>query len=60
MAEFVRVAAIADVSPGHGMVAEANGTTLALFNVEGTIHASTTPAVIEMVPWGRESWKATL
>jgi nitrite reductase (NADH) small subunit len=39
MAEFVRVAAIADVSPGHGMVAEANGTTLALFNVEGTIHA---------------------
>lgn len=39
MAEFVRVAAIADVKPGHGIVAEANGKTLAVFNVDGMIHA---------------------
>jgi nitrite reductase (NADH) small subunit len=39
MAEFVRVAASADVKPGHGIVAEANGKTLAVFNVDGTIHA---------------------
>jgi nitrite reductase (NADH) small subunit len=39
MAEFVRVAAIADIAPGHGIVAEANGTPLAIFNVDGTIHA---------------------
>ncbi|MFY4730089.1 Rieske (2Fe-2S) protein [Nitrospira sp. BLG_2] len=39
MAEFVRVAAAADVKPGQGIVAEANGKTLAIFNVDGTIHA---------------------
>ena len=39
MAEFVRVAAAADVKPGQGIVAEANGKTLAVFNVDGTIHA---------------------
>jgi nitrite reductase (NADH) small subunit len=39
MAEFVRVAALGDVKPGHGIVAEASGKTLAVFNVEGTIHA---------------------
>lgn len=39
MAEFVRVAATADVKPGHGIVADANGKALALFNVDGTIHA---------------------
>lgn len=37
MAEFVRVAATVDVKPGHGIVAEANGKTLAVFNVDGTI-----------------------
>jgi nitrite reductase/ring-hydroxylating ferredoxin subunit len=39
MAEFVRVAAAEDVKPGQGIVAEANGKTLAVFNVDGTIHA---------------------
>lgn len=39
MAEFVRVAAATDVKPGQGIVAEANGKTLAIFNVDGTIHA---------------------
>lgn len=39
MAEFVRVAATADIKLGHGIVAEASGKTLAVFNVDGTIHA---------------------
>jgi nitrite reductase/ring-hydroxylating ferredoxin subunit len=39
MAEFVRVAGIADVKPGCGVVAEVKGHTLALFNVDGTFHA---------------------
>ena len=39
MSEFVRVATTADIPPGHGIVAEANGTPLAIFNVDGTIHA---------------------
>lgn len=39
MAEFVRVAALADIKPGQGIVAETNGRALAVFNVDGTIHA---------------------
>jgi nitrite reductase/ring-hydroxylating ferredoxin subunit len=38
MAEFVRVAGVADVQPGHGMVAEVNGKTVAVFNVDGAFH----------------------
>ena len=39
MGEFVRVAGTADVKPGHGIVAEVEGKTLAIFNVDGTYHA---------------------
>ena len=39
MAKFVRVAALADIKPGQGIVAETNGRALAVFNVDGTIHA---------------------
>ena len=38
MADFVRVAGTADVQPGHGMVAEVNGKTVAVFNVDGVFH----------------------
>ena len=38
MADFVRVAGTADVQPGHGMVAEVNGKTVAVFNVDGAFH----------------------
>ena len=39
MAEFTRVAGLDDVKPGAGMVAEANGQSVALFNVAGTFYA---------------------
>jgi nitrite reductase/ring-hydroxylating ferredoxin subunit len=39
MAEFVRVVGTADVKPGQGIVAEVNGKTLAVFNVDGNFHA---------------------
>ncbi len=39
MAEFVRVAGAADVTPGTGMVAEVNGQAIAIFNVDGTFYA---------------------
>jgi len=39
MGEFVRVTGTTDVEPGHGIVAEVNGKTLAIFNVDGTFHA---------------------
>ena len=39
MGEFVRITGIEDVKPGQGIVAEVNGQTLAIFNVDGTFHA---------------------
>ena len=38
MGEFVRVIGTTDVKPGHGIVAEGNGKTLAVFKVDGTFH----------------------
>jgi nitrite reductase/ring-hydroxylating ferredoxin subunit len=40
MAEYVRVAGTGDVPPGHGLEAEINGKTLAVFNVGGTFHVT--------------------
>src|SRR3989441_3216707 len=39
MGGFVRVTGTDEVKPGHGIVAEVNGKTLAVFNVDGTFHA---------------------
>ena len=39
MANFVKVAAVADVAPGSGTCVEVNGKQIALFNVGGTFHA---------------------
>jgi len=39
MADFVVVANVNDVKEGEGKVVEANGKTIALFNVEGKIYA---------------------
>jgi len=38
MAELVRVAGTADIKQGNGIVAEVNGQSLAVFNVNGTYH----------------------
>lgn len=35
----MRVTGTADVQPGQGIVAEVSGKTLAVFNVDGAIHA---------------------
>ena len=39
MANFVKVAAVADVAPGTGKCVEAGGKQIALFNIGGTFHA---------------------
>ena len=39
MANFVKVAALADVQPGTGKCVEVNGRKIALFNVGGAFHA---------------------
>ena len=37
--DFVTVANVNDLKPGEGKVVEANGKTIALFNVDGKFHA---------------------
>ncbi|MFQ5668548.1 MAG: Rieske (2Fe-2S) protein [Candidatus Binatia bacterium] len=39
MADFVRVAAAADVPAGQGMTVEVRGKQIALFNCDGTFYA---------------------
>jgi len=39
MADFVTVAKVNDLKPGEGKVVEANGKTIALFNIDGKFHA---------------------
>jgi len=39
MADFVTVAKTDEIKEGEGKVVEANGKTIALFNVEGKFHA---------------------
>lgn len=52
MAEFVRVAGTNDVKPGHGIVAEVNGKTLAIFNVDGTYHVTDNDCIHRGGPLG--------
>jgi nitrite reductase (NADH) small subunit len=39
MSKLVKIAEIKDVAPGTGKVVEADGQSIALFNVAGTFHA---------------------
>jgi nitrite reductase (NADH) small subunit len=39
MAEFVKVASLAELAPGSAKAVEVAGTTIALFNVDGTVFA---------------------
>jgi len=45
MGEFVRVTGTTDVKPGHGIVVEVHGKTLAVFNMDGTFHAIDTTCI---------------
>ena len=39
MADFVEVAKLAQLAPGQGMTVTVRGMPVALFNVDGTVHA---------------------
>ena len=52
MAEYVKVAATADVAPGTGLVAEVNGQAIAVFNVDGTFYAMDNTCVHRGGPLG--------
>lgn len=39
MKDPVRAVSANELKPGHGIVAEVNGKSLAIFNIDGTFHA---------------------
>lgn len=41
MAEFVKVAALSDLPSGTTKAVEVNGVPVALYNLDGTVHATT-------------------
>ncbi|MBM4138230.1 MAG: Rieske 2Fe-2S domain-containing protein [Nitrospira sp.] len=60
MADYVRVAGTGDVQPGHGVVAEIHGKTLAVFNVDGTFHAIDNTCVHRGGPLGEGETEGTV
>ncbi len=52
MSEKVTVAITGDVAPGTGTVAEINGKSLAVFNIDGTFHVIDTTCVHRGGPLG--------
>jgi nitrite reductase/ring-hydroxylating ferredoxin subunit len=52
MGAFVRVTGTIDVKPGQGIVAEVNGKTVAVFNVDGTFHAISNTCIHRGGPLG--------
>ncbi len=60
MGEFVRVASVDDVKPGHGMVAEVNGKALAVFNVGGQFHVIDNTCVHRGGPLGEGELEANV
>jgi nitrite reductase/ring-hydroxylating ferredoxin subunit len=52
MSKLVKVAETKDVAPGTGKVVEAEGRSLALFNVAGTFHAIDNTCTHEGGPLG--------
>ena len=58
MGELVRVAGTADLKPGQGMVAEVNGKSLAVFNVDGQFHVIDNTCVHRGGPLGEGELEA--
>ena len=60
MGEFVRVIGTTDLQPGHGIVAEVTGQTLAVFNVDGVFHAIDNTCVHRGGPLGEGELKGAI
>ena len=70
MADFERAAALADVPPGQCIEASVGGTPVALYNVEGTVYATSNVCIhrggplgqgllegsVVMCPWHAWTW----
>jgi len=60
MDEFVRVIGTTDLQPGHGIVAEVKGKTLAVFNVDGVFHAIDNTCIHRGGPLGEGEIEGTI
>jgi len=60
MANFVKVAAVADVPPGTGKCIEANGKQIAVFNVGGAFHAIDNTCLHRGGPLGEGELEGTI
>jgi len=60
MANFVKVAAVADVPPGTGKCVEANGKQIAVFNVGGAFHAIDNTCLHRGGPLGEGELEGTI
>jgi nitrite reductase/ring-hydroxylating ferredoxin subunit len=58
MAQFVKAAKTGDIQPGNGKVVNVGGKTLALFNVDGTIHCIDNVCVHRGGPLGEGTLEA--
>lgn len=60
MGELVRVAGTEDLKPGQSMVAEVNGKSLAVFNVDGQFHVIDNTCVHRGGPLGEGELEANV
>jgi nitrite reductase/ring-hydroxylating ferredoxin subunit len=60
MAELTRVAGTEDIKPGTGLVVEAGGKYLAVFNVDGTFYAIDNECVHRGGPLGEGELRGTV
>ncbi|MFQ5790467.1 MAG: Rieske (2Fe-2S) protein [Acidobacteriota bacterium] len=59
MAQFVRIASTSEVGPGQCKVADANGKTIALYNVDGTFYATDNTCLHQGGPLGEGALRGT-
>ncbi len=60
MENFVRVASVLDLQPGHGKVVEAEGRPIALFNAGGTFYAIDNTCLHRGGPLGEGTLEGTI
>jgi nitrite reductase (NADH) small subunit len=60
MGEFVRAAGTGDVKPGSGIVAEINGKSIAVFNIEGSFYAIDNTCIHRGGPLGEGEVEGTV
>lgn len=60
MADYVKVATLADLAPGKARTVEVKGTAVALFNVDGKVYATANTCAHRGGPLGEGSLSGTV